>query len=381
MDDDGDAGVLAAGLLDLLHGEAEVDGAVALPEDDAGALQVLQGAAAQGAVGEGVVPDRHLVQGDAVVEAGVSAQVLVREEEDALAALGGPVEHLRGVGGGADDAAVAAAEGLEGGGGVDVGDRDDLGDACLAQLVPAGVDVLGVGHVGHGAAGGHVGEDDLLVGLGEDVGGLGHEVDTAEDDELGLWLLGGPLGQVEGVAAEVGELDDVLALVVVAEDDAALAEVLSGGGDAGDDLRGVQAPVLLRDVLLPEGESALLGQGAGVQGAVGGALHRLVEEGLVGDDWEGRCDLGLGGHGQRPFRWPLSVHSTLSSFDIRVAGRKDGVKGTRRDFRKVDVTPLGYPGVGPCFAYPLSRVPQASLVGVGAGEGAQDGVQQGGAAR
>ena len=32
-------------------------------------------------------------------------------------------------------------------------------------------------------------------------------------------LLGGPLRELEGVAAEVGELDDVLALVVVAEDD------------------------------------------------------------------------------------------------------------------------------------------------------------------
>ena len=135
------------------------------------------------------------------------------------------------------------------------------------------------------------------MGLGEDVGGLGHEVDAAEDDELGFGLLGGPLGELEGVAAEVGELDDVLALVVVAEDDAAGAEPLAGGGDAGDDLGRVQAPVLLRDVLLPEGEGALLGEGAGLQGAVGGALHRLIEEGVIGDEREGFCDLRPEGHG------------------------------------------------------------------------------------
>ena len=57
------------------------------------------------------------------------------------------------------------------------------------------------------------------MGLGEDVGALGHEVDAAEEDVLGVAAAGRLLRELEGVAAEVGELDDLVALVVVAEDD------------------------------------------------------------------------------------------------------------------------------------------------------------------
>jgi hypothetical protein len=62
------------------------------------------------------------------------------------------------------------------------------------------------------------------VVAGQDVGRLGHEMDAAEDHELGLGAGRGLLGQAEGVAAGVGELDDLVALVVVAEDERPLAE-------------------------------------------------------------------------------------------------------------------------------------------------------------
>src|ERR687892_399839 len=48
------------------------------------------------------------------------------------------------------------------------------------------------------------GQDHLLGGGGEDVGALGHEVDAAEQDELGPAAAGGLLRELEGVAAEVG---------------------------------------------------------------------------------------------------------------------------------------------------------------------------------
>ena len=63
-----------------------------------------------------------------IVVAGVAAEVLVREEEDLVAAFEGVVERLGGVAGGADDAVVLADEGLEAGGAVHVGDGDDAGD-------------------------------------------------------------------------------------------------------------------------------------------------------------------------------------------------------------------------------------------------------------
>ena len=98
--------------------------------------------------------------------------------------------------------------------------------------------VLGRGHVGHGAAGLHVREDRALVGGGEDVCGLGHEVHAAEDDVLRLRSLRRVLRERERVAALIRELDDVLALVVVAEDDEPAAELLAGDADALDKLGG-----------------------------------------------------------------------------------------------------------------------------------------------
>ena len=68
------------------------------------------------------------------------------------------------------------------------------------------------------------GSSDLLVVAGEDVGRLGHEVDAAEDDELGLGLVGGQAGEPEGVAPGVGPAHDLVALVVVAEDEQPGAE-------------------------------------------------------------------------------------------------------------------------------------------------------------
>ena len=59
---------------------------------------------------------------------------------------------------------------------------------------------------------------------GQDVGRLGHEVHAAEDDVRRLRAGGGLAGQLERVAGDVGELDDLVALVVVAEHEDPVAE-------------------------------------------------------------------------------------------------------------------------------------------------------------
>ena len=86
------------------------------------------------------------------------------------------------------------------------------------ELRPAVERLVEVGHVGHRAAGAQVREDHADVLVGEDVGALGHEVDAAEDDVLDALLVGGLAGELEAVAGEVGEVDDRVLLVVVAED-------------------------------------------------------------------------------------------------------------------------------------------------------------------
>src|SRR4051812_40608626 len=93
----------------------------------------------------------------------------------------GPAEDFFAIRAGADGAAVFADEGFDGGGGVHVGNGDEgeVGDILAGGVdgVPGVLDVIKLGHVGHGAAGTQIWEDDVLVVGGEDVGGFGHEVD------------------------------------------------------------------------------------------------------------------------------------------------------------------------------------------------------------
>ena len=124
---------------------------------------------------------------------------------------------------------MLSAKRLQVGGRVDVGDRHQVGRVDhFAELVPAVLNLLDGGHIGQRAAGGLIGQDhchpppvaagDLLGPVGQDVGGLGHEMDAAKGDRPALLVLGGQLGQLVTVAAEVRQSDDLVLLVVVAQD-------------------------------------------------------------------------------------------------------------------------------------------------------------------
>jgi hypothetical protein len=58
----------------------------------------------------------------------------------------------------------------------------------FGQFAPAALDLGQVGHVGHRAAGGEVGQDGHLVGRGHDVRHFGHEMHAAEHDVFGVGL-------------------------------------------------------------------------------------------------------------------------------------------------------------------------------------------------
>ncbi len=101
--------------------------------------------------------------------------MLVGEEQHPVSALERPLEDRLGVGGGADDPAVPSDEALDRCGGVHVGHGDHRHTPVgvhglevtehLFELLPALLDLVDVGHVGHRAAGGEVGKDHRLVGL------------------------------------------------------------------------------------------------------------------------------------------------------------------------------------------------------------------------
>src|ERR1019366_8348748 len=137
MHDDPHAGMLLADVLDLPHREARVHRTMTLPENDARAFDDIRLEPAPDLVR---IPYDHLVERHAHLEGGVAAEMLIRQEENTLAPLPRPAQRRHGVRRRADDAAVLAAEGFDGRGGVDVGHRNDArrlaDDAHLLELGP-----------------------------------------------------------------------------------------------------------------------------------------------------------------------------------------------------------------------------------------------------
>ena len=152
VDDDLDAGVARAHLIDVAGKEALMHGAMALPEEDAAVLELLfcLAAAIFTKLDGPRIPDGHLVQRNAHGVAGVAPQVLVGQEENALAAGEGPLEGGASVRGGADQPAAFAAKGLDGGRRIHVGQRQGLvGEAEVFEGLPTGLHLRDFGHVGH----------------------------------------------------------------------------------------------------------------------------------------------------------------------------------------------------------------------------------------
>ena len=135
-----------------------------------------------------------------------AGQVAIGREDQGLAVEG--ARHLHRVRRGADQ----VAHRLHLGAAVDVGQHG--GARVGVDEVAEGV---GGTAVGQGAAGGQVGNHDGAVGV-QDLRRLGHEVDAAEGDHVPVHLRGGAR-QGQGVAHEVGEILDLVLLVVVGQQD------------------------------------------------------------------------------------------------------------------------------------------------------------------
>jgi hypothetical protein len=104
-------------------------------------------------------------------------------------------------------------------------------------------------HVGHRAAGSQVRQDDVLVRRTKNVRAFRHEVHTAEHDVVGLGPRGDLARQLERVTRVVGELDDLVALVMVAENHQPAAELPARLGNTDLHFGVGKAEVLLRQSL------------------------------------------------------------------------------------------------------------------------------------
>ena len=166
------------------------------------------------------------------------------------------------------------------GGGVHVGDRHDVvRDARVDQLLPASStwSIAAMSAIEQPAA--RSGRITCCAVAGEDVGRLGHEVHAAEDDVLRVRPGGRLLGELEGVAGDVGELDHLVALVVVAEHEDPVAERGLGGAGPLDQVGvgGRRQVAGALDATLA-GRVAARAQDQQRQGGVDGATGRQIRD-------------------------------------------------------------------------------------------------------
>src|SRR5215469_10660301 len=94
MNDDADAGIPGADVVDVLREETLVDRAVAFPQNYPRLLEAIGSEAAVNQVG---IPDDHFVERDAHRISGVAAEVLIGEEENLFVFFEGPLEGCGGV--------------------------------------------------------------------------------------------------------------------------------------------------------------------------------------------------------------------------------------------------------------------------------------------
>ena len=230
--------------LDVADVEPLVDLAVAVPENDIRPRGVgrVRGVRAPG------VPLRDGLGVDAEFRGGVAAEVFVGQEQHRIPAVERPLEGVGGVRRRADEATLLGTERLQIGVGVHVRDRDHLPIAGgVVDPLPGRVDLQRLRHPRHRTRRLHRREEDGLVVVGDDVGALGHERHPREHDVVRRGVRSA-LREFVGVADEVGVVDDLAALVVVAEDDHVVAQFLACGLDPCGALGLGEVPVRLREL-------------------------------------------------------------------------------------------------------------------------------------
>src|SRR5678816_3425432 len=99
------------------------------------------------------IPECHLIEGDAELRPGVQAQMLVGEEEHLVELFQVNIKERNGVRRCTNDAFIPAAERLDRGRRIHVGDGSNLRikNTDVAELLPSVLDLFDRRHIGHRA--------------------------------------------------------------------------------------------------------------------------------------------------------------------------------------------------------------------------------------
>src|SRR5262249_50280535 len=109
------------------------------------------------------------------------------------------------------------------------------------QILPTRLNLIEGSHVCHGAAGAHIRQNDFLIIGAEDVGAFSHEGNAAENNVFGVFAIRRPLRQLEGIPAEVGELDHLIALIMMPENDQTATQLFTGRTDSAVEFSVIEA--------------------------------------------------------------------------------------------------------------------------------------------
>src|SRR5260370_16349936 len=94
------------------------------------------------------------------------------------------------------------------------------------ERLPALLHLCSVGHIGHGAACGRIGQNDALVRRTENIRTLGHKMHAAKHDIVSLRTGSGQLRELKRVTAKISVLDDLVTLILMPPDNKPLAQFL-----------------------------------------------------------------------------------------------------------------------------------------------------------
>ena len=99
------------------------------------------------------------------------------------------------------------------------------------KRVPAVFNLRDFSHIGHGTSGVQIGQDNLLPGAAEHVRALRHKVHAAENNVFSIGFSRN-LRKLVAVAGVVGKADDLVALVVVAQEHGGFSQLRASLGNA-----------------------------------------------------------------------------------------------------------------------------------------------------
>ena len=167
----------------------------------------------------------HLLQGYSHCTGSVASQMLVGEEQHAAVVIEGPFECGPSIGRRANNPAMTATERLQLGRGIDIGDwRQIVSVNDLGEFRPAMLHLSDVGHVSQRGSGLQIGQHDRQLRkpprsasrsgrLARMSAVLADEMDAAKNDRLALVIVGRQIRQSIAVATQIGQLNDLVALV------------------------------------------------------------------------------------------------------------------------------------------------------------------------